>query len=248
MRVVRSATLPIREELYIKAAEASGLSRTYILTRHILPRIAGVVIVQASLLAAVALGVQTGLAFLKLLVADPAPSWGGMVADGTSVLLLHPWLIIPPGAAIAVTMLALSLLGDAVRDAAVESWSAPVRTKRAAAKAAPASAAPTTPAGRGAAAHRAAPERQLPGPGAGRARRRGRQLRRRRRRDRRDRRRVGVREKRHGRRPRRPAPGIGADRRREHLVRRKGPRPGERGRAPQGPWADGSPSFPRSRW
>ena len=124
MRVVRSATLPLREELYIKAAEASGLSRTYILSRHILPRIAGVVIARASLLAAVALGVQTGLAFLNLLVAAPAPSWGGMVADGTSVLLLHPWLIIPPGTAIAVTMLALSLLGDSVRDAAVEGWSA----------------------------------------------------------------------------------------------------------------------------
>jgi peptide/nickel transport system permease protein len=130
MRVVRSATLPIREELYIKAAEASGLSRGYILTRHILPRIAGVVISRASLMAAVALGVQTGLAFLNLLVAAPAPSWGGMVANGTSVLLLHPWLIVPPGAAIAVTMLALSLLGDAVRDATVESWSAPVAMRR----------------------------------------------------------------------------------------------------------------------
>jgi peptide/nickel transport system permease protein len=133
MRVVRSATLPIREELYIKAAEASGLSRGYILTRHILPRIAGVVISRASLMAAVALGVQTGLAFLNLLVAAPAPSWGGMVANGTSVLLLHPWLIVPPGVAIAVTMLALSLLGDAVRDATVESWSAPVSTRRRAA-------------------------------------------------------------------------------------------------------------------
>ena len=143
MRVVRSATLPIREELYIKAAEASGLSRAYILTRHILPRIAGVVIVQASLLAAVALGVQSGLAFLNLLVAAPAPSWGGMVADGTTVLLLHPWLIIPPGAAIAVTMLALSLLGDSVRDAAVESWSAPAATKRTA-KRAPATPVPAS--------------------------------------------------------------------------------------------------------
>jgi peptide/nickel transport system permease protein len=142
MRVVRSATLPVREELYIKAAEASGLSRAYILTRHILPRIAGAVIARASLLAAVALGVQTGLSFLRLLVADPAPSWGGMVADGTSVLLLHPWLIIPPGVAIALTMLVLSLLGDAVRDAAVESWSAPAQTKRAAAKAAPGSPGP----------------------------------------------------------------------------------------------------------
>ena len=134
MRVVRSATLPVREELYVKAAEVSGLSRTYILTRHILPRIAGVVIVQASLLAAVALGVQSGLAFLGLLVEAPAPSWGGMVADGTTVLLLHPWLIVPPGAAIAVTMLALSLLGDAVRDAAVETWSGSVAAKPGSAK------------------------------------------------------------------------------------------------------------------
>lgn len=147
MRVVRSATLEIRGELYIKAAEASGLSRAYILTRHILPRIAGVVIVQASLLAAVALGVQSGLAFLKLLVADPSPSWGGMVADGTAVLLTHPWLIIPPGATIAITMLALSLLGDAIRDAAVENWSGPAPArpapaKRAAAKAPAGTASP----------------------------------------------------------------------------------------------------------
>ena len=125
MRVVRSATLPVREELYIQAAQVSGLSRPYILTRHVLPRISGAVIVQASLLAAVALGVQTGLAFLNLLVASPAPSWGGMVADGTSVLLLHPWLIWPPGIAIALTMLALCLLGDAVRDATTEAWSSP---------------------------------------------------------------------------------------------------------------------------
>ena len=141
MRVVRSATLPVREELYVKAAEVSGLSRTYILTRHILPRIAGVVIVQASLLAAVALGVQSGLAFLGLLVEAPAPSWGGMVADGTTVLLLHPWLIAPPGVAIAVTMLVLSLLGDAARDAAVETWSGSAAAGRGPAKRATARAA-----------------------------------------------------------------------------------------------------------
>jgi peptide/nickel transport system permease protein len=106
MRVVRSATLPVREEPYIEAAQVSGLSRLYILTRHVLPRISGAVIVQASFLAAVALAVQTGLAFLNLLIASPAPSWGGMVADGTSVILLHPWLIWPPGIAIALMMLA----------------------------------------------------------------------------------------------------------------------------------------------
>jgi peptide/nickel transport system permease protein len=129
MRVVRSATLPVKQELYIAAAQVSGLSRSYIVTRHVLPRVAGPVIVQASLLAALALLVQTGLAFLGLVVAAPAPSWGGMVADGVGAIILQPWLIWPPGIAIAVTILALGLLGDAVRDATTESWSTPYRRR-----------------------------------------------------------------------------------------------------------------------
>ena len=123
MRVVRSATLPVKEQPYIAAAQVSGLSRPYILRKHVLPRIAGPVIVQAALLAATALLVQSGLAFLGLLVAPPAPSWGGMIANGTSVIELQPWLIWPPGMAIALTILALGLLGDAVRDATTETWS-----------------------------------------------------------------------------------------------------------------------------
>ena len=146
MRVVRSATLPVREELYIAAAQVSGLSRSYIVTRHVLPRIAGPVIVQASLLAAVALLVQTGLAFLNLVVAAPAPSWGGMIADGAGVISQQPWLIWPPGIAIAVTILALALLGDAVRDAATEGWAAPVRRRRRRRRA-PARRASRAPAG-----------------------------------------------------------------------------------------------------
>ena len=130
MRVVRSATLPVREELYIAAAQVSGLSRPHIITRHVLPRIAGPVIVRASLLSAAALLVQTGLGFLGLVVAAPAPSWGGMVADGASVIVLQSWLIWPPGMLIAVTILALGLLGDSVRDVTTESWSPPVRRKR----------------------------------------------------------------------------------------------------------------------
>jgi peptide/nickel transport system permease protein len=126
-RVVRASTLEVREELYIAAARVSGLSRPYIITRHVLPRIAGPVIVQASLLTAVALLVQTGLAFLSLVVASPAPSWGGMVADGAGAIELQPWLIWPPGMAIALTILALGFLGDAVRDTTAESWSTPVR-------------------------------------------------------------------------------------------------------------------------
>jgi peptide/nickel transport system permease protein len=130
MRVVRASTLAVREELYIAAARVGGLSHAYIIRRHVLPRIAGPVIVQTSLLAAVALLMQTGLAFLGLVVAPPAPSWGGMVAEGVSQIALQPWLIWPPGIAIALTILALGLLGDAVRDASSERWAAPVRRRR----------------------------------------------------------------------------------------------------------------------
>jgi peptide/nickel transport system permease protein len=124
MRVVRSATLPVREELYVAAARVSGLSRVYILSRHVLPRNAGVIIVQASLFAGGVLLAQAGLAFLGLLVKPPAPSWGGMLTDGIQNIVLQPWLIWPPGIVIALTILAFGLLADAVSDASSESWRA----------------------------------------------------------------------------------------------------------------------------
>ncbi|MEN3283869.1 MAG: peptide/nickel transport system ATP-binding protein [Solirubrobacteraceae bacterium] len=130
MRVVRSATLPVREELYIAAAQVAGLSRGYIVSRHVLPRIAGPAIVQASLFAAVALLVQSGLAFLSLVVVAPAPSWGGMVADGSVALEQQAWLIWPPGMAMVLTALAFGLLGDALRDTTAEGWSAPRQRRR----------------------------------------------------------------------------------------------------------------------
>jgi peptide/nickel transport system permease protein len=126
MRIVRSVVLPVKEELYIAAALVSGLSRMYIVFRHVLPRIAGAVIVQGSLLAAAALLAQSGLAFLGLLVPAPSPSWGGMLADGATAIVLQPWLIWPPGVVIAAAVLALGLLGDMARDASAETWAAPV--------------------------------------------------------------------------------------------------------------------------
>jgi peptide/nickel transport system permease protein len=130
MRVVRASTLAVREEAYIPAARISGVSHRHIISRHILPRTAGPLIVRVSLIAAVALLLQSGLSFLGLIVKAPEPSWGGMVADGASVLELQPWLIFPPGIAITVTVLALGLLGDAVRDTTTETWSEPARPRR----------------------------------------------------------------------------------------------------------------------
>jgi peptide/nickel transport system permease protein len=136
IRVVRSAVLSVREELYVAAARVSGVTEPRIVTRHVLPRIAGPVIVQASLFAAIALAIQTGLSFLSLGVAPPAPSWGGMVGEAASLIDQDGWLLVPSGGIIALTILAFGLIGDAVRDSAVEGWAsraAPVpRTLRAA--------------------------------------------------------------------------------------------------------------------
>jgi peptide/nickel transport system permease protein len=119
LRVTRSATLKIREELYITAARVSGLSHPYIVLRHVLPRVRGVVIVQASIFAAYALVFETGIAFLGLTASPTTATWGGMVAEASEVLQQTSWPLIPAGGIIALTILALGLLGDAIRDVAV---------------------------------------------------------------------------------------------------------------------------------
>lgn len=130
MRVVRASTLAVRQELYIDAARVSGISRFRIIANHVLPRITGAVIVQGALVAAVTLIVGAGLAFLGLGVAPPQPSWGSMIQEAASVIQQEGWLLIPPGGIIALTVLALGLLGDGVRDAVSEGWSGPEGTSR----------------------------------------------------------------------------------------------------------------------
>ncbi len=136
-RVIRSATLAIREELYVDAARTSGLSNLRIVVGHVLPRVAGPVIVQTALWAALALIVQTGLAFLGLGVTPPAPSWGGMVSEAAQLIDQDRWMLVPSGGIIALTTLAFGFIGDAVRDAAVEGWSGSVQTARPARRRAP---------------------------------------------------------------------------------------------------------------
>jgi peptide/nickel transport system permease protein len=117
LRVVRSVALRVREDLYVVAARVSGLNHLRIVTRHIFPRVWGPVIVQASLFAAYALLFETGIAFLGL-TADPStPTWGGMVAEASTVMQRQEWLLVPSGTVIALTILAFGVLGDAIRDA-----------------------------------------------------------------------------------------------------------------------------------
>jgi peptide/nickel transport system permease protein len=125
LRIVRGAAIATRGQLYVTAARMSGLRTVPILRRHILPRLAGPIIVQTSLFCAGALIAESGLSFLGLTRPDAAgPSWGNMVADAASNLYRDPWLLVPSGGVIALTVLAFSLFGDAVRDATVDVTSA----------------------------------------------------------------------------------------------------------------------------
>lgn len=119
MRVVRGATLQVRKDLYIQAARVSGLTHLRIVTRHILPRVMGPVVVQASLFSAYALLFETGIAYLGLTGNPEAPTWGGMIAEASTVIEQQSWLLFPPGILIALTILALGLLGNTIRDIAV---------------------------------------------------------------------------------------------------------------------------------
>jgi peptide/nickel transport system permease protein len=118
LRIVRGSTLAIRGELYVKAAQLSGLGTLAILRRHVLPRIAGPIIVQTSLFCATALLAESGLSFLGLTRPDTrGPSWGNMVGEASNAMSRDPWLLVPTGGALMLTVMAFGLVGDAVRDA-----------------------------------------------------------------------------------------------------------------------------------
>ena len=132
LRVVRGATLQVRGDLYIAAARVSGVSHSRIVVRHVLPRIKGPVIVQASLFASAALLFETGLGFLGLATNPLEPTWGGMVAEAFTVITRDSWLLYPSGATIALCILAFGVLGDAIRDAAAtaDGTERPARAQR----------------------------------------------------------------------------------------------------------------------
>ncbi|MEN3280960.1 MAG: peptide/nickel transport system ATP-binding protein [Solirubrobacteraceae bacterium] len=134
-RVVRGAALAVRREPYIAAARVAGLTTAQIIRRHVLPRAAGPIVVQAALFAGMALITESGLAFLGLGVQEPDPSWGGMVAAASNLINRDAWLLVPPGAVIALSVLAFGVVGDAVRDAVSGTAAAPARPRRAARRA-----------------------------------------------------------------------------------------------------------------
>ena len=116
-RLVRGEALRLREELYVRAAEALGASRRRIIFRHLLPNTAGPLLVAATLGVGDVILLEAGLSYLGLGVQPPTPSWGNLLNDAQNFTMIAPWVVWFPGLAILVTVLAVNFLGDGLRDA-----------------------------------------------------------------------------------------------------------------------------------
>lgn len=115
-RLTRAGALPLWQRGFIQAARLAGRGPLSITLLHILPNIAGLLVVQISIQLALAILAEAGLAYLGVSAPPPTPSWGRMLADSQTYLERAPWLVLLPGAAIALTVLGFNLLGDALRD------------------------------------------------------------------------------------------------------------------------------------
>jgi peptide/nickel transport system permease protein len=117
IRIVRAAILVEKEQTYIEAGQALGMSHRRLLFRHLLPNVMSPVIVQATLGLAEAIIEAAALSFLGLGATPPTPEWGAMLSEGRSYLRLAPWVTFFPGMAIFLIVVSFNLLGDGLRDA-----------------------------------------------------------------------------------------------------------------------------------
>ena len=116
-RVFRSAILSVKENDYVDAARSMGASDARIIVRHIFPNSVASIVVYATMNIGGAILTEAALSFLGMGVVPPDPSWGILIEDGQKFLATQPWLMIMPGLAILLTVLAFTLLGDGLRDA-----------------------------------------------------------------------------------------------------------------------------------
>ncbi|MBA7476435.1 putative D,D-dipeptide transport system permease protein DdpC [subsurface metagenome] len=116
-RVIRSAVISIKENVYLQAAVAIGCPTTRLLIRHILPNVMAPIIIQFSLAVPGIILTEASLSFLGFGIPPPTPSWGGMLGQtGRPYMLSAPWMVIWPGLALATVVYGINMFGDAVRD------------------------------------------------------------------------------------------------------------------------------------
>ena len=115
-RVARSQTLALRSSSYVYAAQLAGDTPVQLIVRHILPNIAGSILVTAMLDIGTMMMELAGLSFLNLGAQPPTAEWGSMMSSGRSMLQTYPWVVLSPGIAIFISVVIFNLLGDTVRD------------------------------------------------------------------------------------------------------------------------------------
>jgi peptide/nickel transport system permease protein len=116
-RLVRGQVLAVREQEYVVAARAIGVSNIKIMLRHILPNVVGVMVVEATLIVALAILVESAISYLGLGIQPPTPSWGNLLQDARTTMTQQWWLALFPGLMIVITALCVNFLGDGLRDA-----------------------------------------------------------------------------------------------------------------------------------
>ncbi len=116
-RIVRGLTMSLREREFIRAARYMGVPNRRIITRHILPNVASILIIDTALNVGVAILAETGLSFLGFGVQPPDVSLGTLIADGTNSVLTFPWVFLFPAGILVLIVLCANLIGDGLRDA-----------------------------------------------------------------------------------------------------------------------------------
>jgi len=116
-RIVRGQTMSLKKREFVEAAHAGGVKTATVIRRHIIPNCLGPVIVYVTLTVPNVILLESFLSFLGLGVQEPATSWGALVSDGAHAMETTPWALVVPACFLAVTLLALNFLGDALRDA-----------------------------------------------------------------------------------------------------------------------------------
>ena len=116
-RVVRGQTMALRTQEFVMAARTHGMGDALILLRHILPNLAGVVMVTVTLTIPQVILTESFLSFLGLGVQEPSTSWGTLINEGAREMEATPWALLFPASLMALTLLCFNLLGDALRDA-----------------------------------------------------------------------------------------------------------------------------------
>jgi len=117
IRLIRSAAIAIRENVYFEAGRAIGASTQRLIWRHALPNIMPILIIAFSIGVALNILAEAGLSFLGLGIPPPFPSWGGMLSsEGRKFMYEAPWLAIWPGVALTTAVYGINVFGDAIRD------------------------------------------------------------------------------------------------------------------------------------